>query len=180
MKGKIHLFFLPHLLPPRFNAFIHSCALLLSTGICKETVVIMKTHKMLHYGWACAADAAACLWKRTCWIRVMMQGCGYYKASINAADPVKPHSADRKASAFVAIWHPFQSQSSTQHLHQKGRRVSFPCTDSAQIDPNQPSANIVLSNAPKCRLREMKWWHASTNKKCTITITAHCFECSIF
>lgn len=95
MKGKkIHFFFCSifYLL---LNASIHSCALSLSTGICKETVVIIKTHKMLHYGCACAADAAACLWKRTCWIRVMMQGCGYYKASINAADPVKPHSAKR-------------------------------------------------------------------------------------
>lgn len=52
----------------------------LSAEICKEATVMMKTPKMLHYGRACAAEAAACLWKRTRWKKVRMQVCGCYTA----------------------------------------------------------------------------------------------------
>lgn len=102
---------------------------------------------------------------------------------VNAANPVNPPSADRKTTAFDAICYPFQSASSTQHLHQKGGRVSSACTDSAQIDPNHSSANIVLSNAPKCGQREktlsVRWWHAG-NLQLKKIIAADCFEGSIF
>lgn len=67
-----------HLLPHPLNPSIHP--FILSTEICKEATVMMKTHKMLHYGWACAADAVACLCKRTCWKKVRMQVCGCYIA----------------------------------------------------------------------------------------------------
>lgn len=101
-------------------------------------------------------------------------------------NPVNPQIVFRSAegalqTAFDAICYPFQSASSTQHLHQKGGRVSSACTDSAQIDPNHSSANIVLSNAPKCGPSEKT---LVTRRKFTIKkknkITADCFEGSIF
>lgn len=96
-------------------------------------------------------------------------------------NPVNPQIVFRSAegalqTAFDAICYPFQSASSTQHLHQKGGRVSSARTDSAQIDPNH--SNIVLSNAPKCGPTEKT---LVTRRKFTIKkITADCFEGSIF
>lgn len=129
----------------------------------EETAVMKKTpHKMLHYGWARAASGQ--MLRHASGSKPAGRGCKNVVATQHRscqATICRPVCCNMTAIPFL---HPTPTSE---------RWTRFCFTASAQIDPDQPSANIVLSNAPKCGRRGDPggcWWHTLTKMEFTIYI----------